>query len=198
LERVKGSLLEELDFNKEKEDQDRLREILSSRNGSYGIEITTPKGYRLFNNFVFIEEFVEGALLEKSDELVRSGINIRKINKAIKYELLSELFIDGLFHRDPHAGNIIVNSKKKVYFIDNTLGEIPAELKLPLFAFLIHIYNSRLGHYLGKAAGLDIRSVLRELHDGEISDNDIDAISSQLKAKFRNGDFGANISKRFV
>ncbi len=167
VETVKSQLLDELDFEKEKRDQLELGSILASRGQKNKYNMRVPEGYEVYENMVFVEEFIDGILLAKSDQMEEKGYDLAKIRKALKYELLTQLFVDGVFHLDPHAGNIIGQDNTDVVFIDNSIGRLSSKLRMPLLAFLMHAYPKKISRIAANYMGWDLRRVLVEFNKGE-------------------------------
>ena len=167
VETVKSQLLDELDFEKEKRDQLELGSILASRGQKNKYNMRVPEGYEVYENMVFVEEFIDGILLAKSDRMEEQGYDLAKIRKALKYELLTQLFVDGVFHLDPHAGNIIGQDNTDVVFIDNSIGRLSSKLRMPLLAFLMHAYPKKISRIAANYMGWDLRRVLVEFNKGE-------------------------------
>ncbi|MBF0493755.1 MAG: AarF/ABC1/UbiB kinase family protein [Candidatus Omnitrophica bacterium] len=196
---VKDALLKELDFEKEKRDQEALGRILKSRKNSGGVSIRVPSGVDVYSDFVMIEEFIEGTVLERKDELAKRGIKYSKIKQALKQELLHEFFVDGVFHIDPHAGNIIVTDKNNVVFIDNAVGRIDPELRPAFFTFFLNIHGSRISRYFAESSGWPLEKAVAGLCDGAGNDPElIKNTASKLEEEIRSGRISGNISKKFV
>ncbi|MBP3901920.1 MAG: AarF/ABC1/UbiB kinase family protein [Blautia sp.] len=73
---------------------------------------------------IFTMTFVEGCSVSKKDELPKYGIDRIQAGRDILESYVHQVFDVGVFHADPHQGNIMV-SGGKVYWIDfGMIGEI--------------------------------------------------------------------------
>lgn len=73
---------------------------------------------------IFTMTFVEGCSVSKKDELPKYGIDRIQAGRDILESYVHQVFDVGVFHADPHQGNIMV-SNGKVYWIDfGMIGEI--------------------------------------------------------------------------
>ncbi|MBI2108123.1 AarF/ABC1/UbiB kinase family protein [Candidatus Woesearchaeota archaeon] len=67
---------------------------------------------------VLVTEFIEGIELHNFKEIVKAGMDFDRILKN-GFELsLTQVFVHGLFHADPHPGNMIITKGGKIALID--------------------------------------------------------------------------------
>ena len=71
---------------------------------------------------VLTTEFVEGLKVTDHDALAALGIDRPALAKLILTAACQMIFVDGVFHADPHAGNIIVHADGSITMVD--LGAI--------------------------------------------------------------------------
>lgn len=71
---------------------------------------------------VLTTEFVEGVKVTDHDALAALGIDRPALAKLILTAACQMIFVDGVFHADPHAGNIIVHPDGSITMVD--LGAI--------------------------------------------------------------------------
>ena len=73
---------------------------------------------------IFTMTFVEGCSVSKKEKLPEQGTDAMKVGREILESYLNQIFDAGIFHADPHQGNIMV-SGGKVHWIDfGMVGEI--------------------------------------------------------------------------
>ena len=73
---------------------------------------------------IFTMTFVDGCSVSKKDQLPEHGIEPLQAGKDILESYVHQVFDTGIFHADPHQGNIMV-SNGQVYWIDfGMIGEI--------------------------------------------------------------------------
>ena len=73
---------------------------------------------------IFTMTFVEGCSVSKKEKLAEQGTDPMQVGRDILESYLQQVFDAGIFHADPHQGNIMV-SGGKVHWIDfGMVGEI--------------------------------------------------------------------------
>jgi ubiquinone biosynthesis protein len=123
---------EELDFEQEA----RHIAIIARQfedNALIGVPTVIPE---LSSRRVLTTEFVEGTKVTNFAELQRLGIDRRQLAQRILTAYCQMVFVDGVYHADPHPGNIIVKPDGSVVFVDfGAVGRLAPELKagVPMF-----------------------------------------------------------------
>lgn len=103
----------ELDFSIE---ASNARRFYNNFKGSQTVKI--PAVYDDYSGKrVLTMEFIDGMELHNLD-LKKKGYNIKVILKNGFDSILTQVFIHGFFHADPHPGNILVLPKNKIAFVD--------------------------------------------------------------------------------
>ena len=111
---------EELDFRIEAANTKFFKEVILA-DGS----VTCPTVIEdLTTERIFTMTFVDGCSISKTDRLAEHGIDRLQAGRDILDSYLHQVFDVGIFHADPHQGNIMVSSGK-VYWIDfGMIGQI--------------------------------------------------------------------------
>ena len=123
---------------------------------------------------VLVLEYVEG---QKLSEFIHENKNVesrKKIVDEIFNAFLKQVYIDGVFHADPHPGNILVlkGGEKKIALLDfGITGRIDAKVKadlVKLFLAMIDkdidgITNSMAALHLLKDANEEVKKDMREM-----------------------------------
>lgn len=116
---------EELDYHIEAEHADILHKNLMNHP-----DIVIPKVYHhLSTKQILVEDYIEGIPLSRvlqglkdgrldAAKMKKFGIDIKKVPSTLVIELLREFFLDGVFHADPHPGNILLLKDNKIALID--------------------------------------------------------------------------------
>jgi ubiquinone biosynthesis protein len=115
--------VQETDFRLEARTGTRVREM--SGDG----EVIPEVHWDLTTRRVLTLEFIEGMSLAQIVRIVeeggpralaeaRPGLDIETILHHLVYALLRQVFVNGLFHGDPHPGNILIRPDNRVAFID--------------------------------------------------------------------------------
>ena len=63
-------------------------------------------------------ERVEGVPIDEREKIVSSGLDPREILKVASNAFFRQVFSDGFFHADLHAGNLLVDSEGRVLAVD--------------------------------------------------------------------------------
>lgn len=127
------SLKEELSLSNEKSNILQFRENYPRSKKTY-----VPNVYEAFcSDRVLTMEFVDGMKVTDIAALKAAGVDPVKIASRGFSLYISQVIDHGLFHADPHAGNMMVSPKGQLVFIDfGAVGRI-SELDIPLFEQLI-------------------------------------------------------------
>ncbi len=113
----------ELDFRKELEHADYFKKRYKGNP-----DIKVPDYYpELCTGKVLVMDWVEGRKVTDTDYLDAQKIPREQVAKAL-FQFFSDQFLNsGMFHADPHAGNIMVQPDGKIVLLDfGMVGEIRA------------------------------------------------------------------------
>jgi len=116
----------ELDFRVEARNAKRFYENFK---GSKTVHI--PKVYEnLTTEKLITMEFVNGVELHDIEEIKKRKLNFNIIMRNGFNALMTQVFVHGIFHADPHPGNIIVMRDNSLTFIDfGIVGYFDEKLK---------------------------------------------------------------------
>jgi predicted unusual protein kinase regulating ubiquinone biosynthesis (AarF/ABC1/UbiB family) len=79
---------------------------------------------------VLTTEFVEGTKVTDFDELEARGIDRPALARRILTAMCQMIFVDGVFHADPHPGNIIVHENGSFTLVDlGAIGRLAPNVK---------------------------------------------------------------------
>jgi len=150
----------ELDFRKEAITARRF-----ARNFSKDKTVKIPEIYEeLTTERILVMEFIEGTQLHDIRQIKKKKINLRPLLEKGFEVILTQVFIHGLFHADPHPGNIIITNDKKIAFIDfGIVGHFDENLK----AKSIELFYGIMENDPEKVV-----NTLIDLSDSEIEDKD--------------------------
>lgn len=105
---------EELDF---KQEADNLEAIAA--NFANDPEIGFPAVVReLSRHRVLTTEFIDGMKITEDERIAALGIDRKGLAERIVTAYSKMIFVDGLYHADPHPGNIIVRNDGRIFFVD--------------------------------------------------------------------------------
>jgi ubiquinone biosynthesis protein len=128
------SLLNELDYTKEARNAQKLAEQF--KDAAY---IYVPAIYSEYcSSKVITMQYIEGIRLNQEDQLLALGYDRTRIAKRLIQSLFHQIFIEGLFHADPHPGNIIILPGEVIAFLDfGMVGRLTPEMKLHFSSLII-------------------------------------------------------------
>lgn len=82
-------------------------------------EVKIPKIYWDYTTGkVLVMEAIEGIKINEVDQLVQKNWNLKKISKNLADSFMTQVFIHGIFHGDPHPGNVMVIDENTIGYID--------------------------------------------------------------------------------
>jgi predicted unusual protein kinase regulating ubiquinone biosynthesis (AarF/ABC1/UbiB family) len=120
----------ELDFVHEGHNAETVARNFASRRDDVLVpriywEYTTPR--------LLVMEFMDGIKVTEVDALRQASIDTREVAQKLTDAYLQQILIDGLFHADPHPGNLLVQPGPRLVFLDFGLTkdlppEFPAEM----------------------------------------------------------------------
>ena len=78
-----------------------------------------PKVYDdLVSENVLTLEFIDGIELHNLKEIKKGNIDFNKIIKNGFEAIMTQVFVHGIFHADPHPGNLIIRKDNSIAFVD--------------------------------------------------------------------------------
>ncbi|MCY4780481.1 AarF/UbiB family protein [Sphingobacterium sp. UT-1RO-CII-1] len=109
-----ASLLSELSFVSELNNIDRFRRNFAGNKAVY-----VPKVYRQYSNDdILCMEFVSGVKINDLEGLKEFGFSPAVVAQSCLDLYLEQVLQHGFFHADPHPGNVFVNRRGQIIFID--------------------------------------------------------------------------------
>ena len=164
------ALTAEADFNLEAASGEQLGEGMASVLG-----VSVPKIVRsLTSRRVLTMEWVNGRNLT---DIGRTGADPRRVLDALIEATYTQIFVHGLFHGDPHPGNLLVDDRSTLHYLDfGLVGRITPEMRDTLMALFVSVMfkdADGLARTLYRAASAQGRVNLRQLSA------DIDALLAQ-------------------
>jgi predicted unusual protein kinase regulating ubiquinone biosynthesis (AarF/ABC1/UbiB family) len=134
-------LFEELDYVHEAHLTERFRANVEDLPGVYA-----PRVYRqLSGRRVLTTEYIAGIKVTEKEALQAAGVDIRALLSRGVRANLRQLFEHGLFHADPHPGNLLVFPEDgTLVFIDfGMMGIIHPDQKLRILEIFVDVINQR-------------------------------------------------------
>jgi ubiquinone biosynthesis protein len=123
----------ELDFRREARTAERLRQLFAGDDRVVIPAVISDRSSKC----VLTTEFLAGLPPEPAADLRRAGIDPEAVLRAGASAMLRQVFQFGLFHADPHPGNVLFLSGDRVGFVDfGMFGRLdPSERRRMAFIF---------------------------------------------------------------
>ncbi|HSQ65522.1 MAG TPA: AarF/UbiB family protein [Polyangiaceae bacterium] len=111
---IKGLLYEELDFAREADNVERI-----SKNFTANDRIVFPTPVReLSTHRVLTASFVEGKKIGDMAGIDALGLDKKDIANRLVRAYCQMIFVDGVYHADPHPGNVLVREDGALILLD--------------------------------------------------------------------------------
>jgi predicted unusual protein kinase regulating ubiquinone biosynthesis (AarF/ABC1/UbiB family) len=187
---LKQVIERELDFKKEMETANHFRQRFQSTEG-----LKIPKMYEeLCTSHVLVMEWVDAVRITDTDFLDQHHIDRGGLAQALFRVFIPQWLEAGIFHADPHAGNVLVKLDGTLVLLDfGMVGEISKKdatnFQGLLETILLKNYSQaaeilvELGFLLPDANSKDIESLLAEALSFNIADlkeMDIFAVKKEM------------------
>ena len=175
----------ELDFRRESFNAKRFAKNFA---GSKTVKI--PKIHDQFTtDKILVMEFVEGIELHNIRQIRKEKINLRPIINIGFEAILTQVFVHGFFHADPHPGNIIITKDRKIAFVDfGIVGHFDENLKnksIDLFDGFINNDPEKVVDTLMGLSNTEVTNKEELLDDvGEVLDSLQDSGITKIKVSY--------------
>lgn len=152
---------QELDFAQELDNYDRVRNKIQPQ---WNIQI--PKVFPEYSTHrVLTIGWLEGIKVDEKDRLEEQGYDLGKVASTIGKSYLRQILKTGIFHSDPHPGNIFVLSENSIGLIDfGTIGELGQKERNQLAVLLkaaVDKNGMRIAEQLSRVGLLEKRDIRR-------------------------------------
>jgi ubiquinone biosynthesis protein len=151
-------IAEEMDFLHEAENVERFAEIYRDSNF-----VIIPKIYReVTTTRVLVMQFFEGFRVDEVQEIVRHNIDTSKMIENLIEFYGGQLLVHGLFHADPHPGNILVQPDARIALLDyGMVVEITPD------------FRQNLVHAVASAVRSDVDGVIDAAYKLDMLESDV-------------------------
>ncbi|UFN47107.1 AarF/UbiB family protein [Roseomonas sp. OT10] len=114
LRQLTEAVLEELDFTQEGRNADRLAANFRGRDG-----VVVPRiHWSLSSERLLVQDYLAGTPPTSAERLRAAGIDPRRIAALGAEVVLDMVLVDGLFHADPHPGNLLCLPGDRIGLLD--------------------------------------------------------------------------------
>ena len=130
---VRTMILSELDFRAEADNARRIAENFKDRK-----DVAFPRVVEeLTTSRVLTTYWEEGIRIGDLPRLDAANIDRRKLAELVVEAYCQQIFVDGIYHADPHPGNVLVRKGPSVVFLDfGAVAEVPPEMRDGMVEFL--------------------------------------------------------------
>ncbi|MEX1182084.1 MAG: AarF/UbiB family protein [Gemmatimonadota bacterium] len=168
LDEFRRSLLRELDYTQEARNLSVLR-----RNMAEYDRILVPAPVQDYTTSrVLTMEFVDGEKITTLSPLRRMELDGEELGEALFKAYLKQILVDGVFHADPHPGNVFLTDDDRIALIDlGMVGYVTETMQENLLKLLIAISDGKGEEAADVAAamGRRLESFDREQYTREIA-----------------------------
>lgn len=143
---------EEMDYMAEGRNAERFRQNFQDWSNIHVPQIH----WHASTKKVLTMEYIHGTKVTDLEEQARRNISPAKVNRLLIKTYLKQLLEDGLFHADPHPGNLLVMSDGRLAFFDfGMVGRITSELQAKMIDAFFHVVDKDPGGIAQDLIGLD-------------------------------------------
>jgi predicted unusual protein kinase regulating ubiquinone biosynthesis (AarF/ABC1/UbiB family) len=134
-DQFKEAIREETDYGREARSIEMIRENLRDE------PVVVPEVVNeLSSDRVITMEYVEGTKITNVGELEARGIEPTRVVEDLQRAYIQMILEDGVFHADPHPGNLAVTPEGRVVFYDfGMIGRVSDETREGIFDFYVAI-----------------------------------------------------------
>lgn len=136
LEEFRVTIQQELNYEREAQNLITLRENLKEFE-----HIQVPQPIRDYSTHcVLTMEYIQGRKITSLSPVARLGLNGHRLAEELFKAYLKQILLDGLFHADPHPGNVFLTDDGRVALLDlGMVGHIGPTMQENLLKLVIAI-----------------------------------------------------------
>lgn len=184
MEEFSKTIRRELDFTAEAALTEKFQTLLEPNPNVFA-----PRVYWDYttNNLITLEH-LSGVNISNHRALKRDKIDLAQVADNLVSSFVEQYFVLGIFHADPHPGNILVRSDGGINLIDfGMVGHLSEELKNHLATTLIALYKNDLETIFEVYADLGVFT--DNVNERELKSDILELIDKYLYTPFQYLDF---------
>src|SRR5215472_1877852 len=141
-----AAMREELDFRVEARNMAAMAATWPAQQRAVGggVSVTLPSLYdQLSSEHVLVIEWLDGVSLRQAGPLIDDrGLDRAKLTRALMRSMVYQLTEGGVFHADPHPGNIMLLTDDRLALLDfGSVGRLDGQLRSGMQNLLLAIGN---------------------------------------------------------
>ena len=123
---VKKMIEEELDFEKEAQAMQQIKDNLKEEK-----QLRIPYVHKKFSTRrILTTTFCEGVKINNKQVLDEWGIDKKDLGNRLVHAYCQMVFVDGLYHADPHPGNILIQQDGTIVLLDfGAIGRLRSDMR---------------------------------------------------------------------
>jgi ubiquinone biosynthesis protein len=187
--RFAAAMREELDFRVEAGNMAAIAATWAGQQRAVGgnVAVVLPAVHeQLCTEHVLVTEWLEGASLRAAEQLTDDrGLDRAELTRALLRSLVYQITEGGVFHADPHPGNVLLLTDGRLALIDfGSVGRLDAQQRSALQNLVLA---------LGRADPAALRDALLELvtRTDDIDEQQLERALGQFMARHLAGGTGA-------
>lgn len=130
---------------------------------------------------------LQGTNIGEIELLKEQGIDLKKLADNLTYSFTQQYFVWGIFHGDPHPGNVLVAADGKICLVDfGMVGHLSDELKSQLATTLLALLKNNLDMIVEVYA--DIGVFPKQLNRRELKTDILELLDKYFNTPFQHLD----------
>ncbi len=132
------TIREEMDYRREARMLTEIRENFADEERIVIPNVLSPYS----SERVLTMEYVSGTKINRVDELAEKGVDLSEVAETLQRSYLKMIIQDGVFHADPHPGNLAVQDDGSIVFYDFGMsGRVDSFVQEKIVEFYIAVAN---------------------------------------------------------
>ncbi|WP_457640936.1 ABC1 kinase family protein [Persephonella sp.] len=128
-----------------------------------------PKCYtELTHEEILVTEFIEGIKISEKEKLIEKGFSLKKLSEELTDAYFKMVFTDGIYHADPHPGNIFIMEDGRICAVDyGMISRLPKEKKRLFYDYIIAVTTLNVNLAMHFYEGLNMITPKTDIMDLE-------------------------------
>lgn len=170
VDELADSLRRELNYLLEARNAERIQAGLS-----VGDKVRVPRVHWAYTTRrVLVMEYVDGIRVGDGQALREAGVDTRQLAERLTTTILKQILLEGVFHADPHPGNLMVDREGHLVLLDfGMVGELSPSMRDSFSRLVVGFFRKSSPAIL---RALDAMGVVPADADYEALEKDVDRL----------------------